>query len=346
MATNNSINAPIPFMPSKGGTGVANSDANTITLGGSINTVAAFSTAGTGTLTLRTTNTTDVTFPVTGTLLAAPGSTSITTVGTITTGTWNGTVISAAFGGTGLSSGTSGGVLYFNSTSTIASSGALTANQIVLGGGASGPTVLGSLGTVNTVLHGNAGGVPSFSAVSLTADVSGVLPATSGGTGVNNGSNTITLGGNINTVAAFSTTGSGALTFNTSGTTVATIPSGTVTLATTAQVIAWSATAVDVNPMVVNNGYITTSATLVTLTLPATAAVGTLFYIVGQGTGGWKIAPQSSPAQIIHLGNTHTTAGSGSLASSDPNDCVTLVCTVANTEFSVISSVGGSFVIT
>ena len=90
-----------------------------------------------------------------------------------------------AKGGTGISSGTSGGVPYFNSTSTIASSGALTANQIVLGGGASGPAALGSLGTVNTVLHGNAGGAPSFSAVSLTADVSGILPATSGGTGQN-----------------------------------------------------------------------------------------------------------------------------------------------------------------
>lgn len=41
-----------------------------------------------------------------------------------------------ANGGTGLTSGTSGGVPYFSSTSTIASSSALTANAIVLGGGA------------------------------------------------------------------------------------------------------------------------------------------------------------------------------------------------------------------
>lgn len=82
-------------------------------------------------------------------------------------------------GGTGITSGTSGGVPYFSASGTISSSGALTINRIVLGGGAgAAPTVLGSLGTSTTVLHGNAGGAPSFGAVSLTADVTGNLPVT------------------------------------------------------------------------------------------------------------------------------------------------------------------------
>lgn len=73
--------------------------------------------------------------------------------------------------------GTSGGIPYFSSTSTWASSGVLTANGLMLGGGAgAAPTVLGSLGTTTTVLHGNASGAPSFSSVSLTADVTGLLP--------------------------------------------------------------------------------------------------------------------------------------------------------------------------
>jgi hypothetical protein len=94
-------------------------------------------------------------------------------------------VLPVANGGTGLSSGTSGGVLAFTASGTIVSSAALTANRIVLGGGAgAAPTILGSLGTTTTVLHGNAGGAPSFGAVSLTADVSGTLPVTSGGTGL------------------------------------------------------------------------------------------------------------------------------------------------------------------
>src|SRR5262249_29858029 len=64
------------------------------------------------------------------------------------------------------SSGTSGGVPYFNSTSSIASSGVLVANQLVLGGGAGvAPSSLGSLGTTTTVYHGNAGGAGSFGPV-------------------------------------------------------------------------------------------------------------------------------------------------------------------------------------
>ncbi len=83
-----------------------------------------------------------------------------------------------------ITTGTSGGVAYFSSSAAISSSAALTANRIVLGGGAgTAPTVASSLGTTSTVLHGNAGGAPTFSAVSLTADVTGILPGANGGTG-------------------------------------------------------------------------------------------------------------------------------------------------------------------
>lgn len=88
-------------------------------------------------------------------------------------------------GGTGLASGTSGGILGFTAAGTIASSVALTVNQLVIGGGAGAtPTPLGSLGTTTTVLHGNASGAPTFGAVVLTTDVSGTLPVTNGGTGL------------------------------------------------------------------------------------------------------------------------------------------------------------------
>lgn len=64
------------------------------------------------------------------------GQSSITTLGTIGTGTWQGTAIGVAYGGTGLASGTSGGLLYFSGATTLASSGALTANAVLKGGGA------------------------------------------------------------------------------------------------------------------------------------------------------------------------------------------------------------------
>lgn len=58
------------------------------------------------------------------------------------------------------------------------STGDLTDSHIVLGNGGGDIRVLTSLGTATTVLHGNAGGDPSFSAVNLTsgADVTGDLP--------------------------------------------------------------------------------------------------------------------------------------------------------------------------
>lgn len=65
----------------------------------------------------------------------------------------------------------------------VTSAAALTVNRLMIGGGGQAATILGSLGTVTTVLHGNSGGVPAFSAVSLTADVSGLLPPTNGGIG-------------------------------------------------------------------------------------------------------------------------------------------------------------------
>jgi hypothetical protein len=58
---------------------------------------------------------------------------------------------------------------------------AATTNQLMLGSGAQAIAALGSLGTTTTLLHGNAGGAPSFSAVTLTTDVTGSLPIANGG---------------------------------------------------------------------------------------------------------------------------------------------------------------------
>lgn len=120
-------------------------------------------------------------------------------------------IVPVANGGTGLSAGTSGGVLAFTAAGTLASSAALTANQIVLGGGAGvAPTVLGSLGTTTTVLHGNAAGAPTFAQVNLSTTTTGTLPATRGGTGLTAG----TSGGVLAFTAAGTIASSSALTNN------------------------------------------------------------------------------------------------------------------------------------
>jgi hypothetical protein len=91
--------------------------------------------------------------------------------------------------------------------------------------------------------------------------------------------------------------------------------------------------------MVANNGYIADNAGIVTMTLPVTAAQGTLISIAGNGAGGWAVAQNAS--QNIKFGNQTTTTGvGGSLASTNRYDQIDLLCTVANTTWVVRSSIG------
>ena len=72
---------------------------------------------------------------------------------------------------------------------------------------------------------------PAWAQIALTTGVTGILPSANGGTGVNNGSSTITLGGSLTTSGAFASTftmtGATNVTFPTSGTLSTT--TGTVT---------------------------------------------------------------------------------------------------------------------
>jgi hypothetical protein len=139
--------------PANGGTGVANNAAMTVTGSGNF--------AYTRTLT----GATNVTFPTTGTLSTLAGSETLTnktingsnnTVTNISLTTGVTGTLPVANGGTGLTAGTSGGVPYYSATGTLASSGALTANQVLLGGGAgAAPTATNLLGTAAAVTTGS-----------------------------------------------------------------------------------------------------------------------------------------------------------------------------------------------
>lgn len=115
MATNNSINATIPIPAGSGGTGNA-----------------FYSVTGT------TTSVKTFTYP-------NASSTALTSNSAVT----------VAQGGTGLTSGTQGGVPWFNSTSGMASSGALTSNGIMLGGGTLSAPAAGS----DFTYSGGSGGI-------------------------------------------------------------------------------------------------------------------------------------------------------------------------------------------
>ena len=70
----------------------------------------------------------------TSTLLTTGGSSTITTVGTITSGIWNASTITVPYGGTGATSFTSGGVLYGNGTGAIQATSQGTSSQVLVGG--------------------------------------------------------------------------------------------------------------------------------------------------------------------------------------------------------------------
>ncbi len=86
-----------------------------------------------------------------------------------------------------------------------------------------------------------------------------------------------------------------------------------------------------------NNGYVPDNVALVTLTLPATSAFGSILEISGKGSGGWLIA--QGVGQQIHIGAGASTLGvGGSVASTGRYDSLKLVCIVADT---IWNTVGG-----
>ena len=88
-----------------------------------------------------------------------------------------------------------------------------------------------------------------------------------------------------------------------------------------------------------NNGYVADNGGGVTLSLPTVCPFGSVIGVTGIMSAGWTIT--QSAGQMIQIGDVATTIGvGGSLASTQIGDSVTMVCTTANTNFLVFSSMG------
>ena len=152
-----------------------------------------------------------------------PSSRSIYADGTVLTAT-NSSVLPVANGGTGLTAGTSGGVLAFTATGTLASSTALAASALVIGGGAGAAPSTTTTGTgVVTALGVNTGTAGAFvvngGALGSPSSV-GTMPAfTLGGTiaGGGNQINNVVIGASTPLAGNFTTV-------NTTGIITITIP--------------------------------------------------------------------------------------------------------------------------
>jgi hypothetical protein len=105
--------------------------------------------------------------------------------------------------------------------------------------------------------------------------------------------------------------------------------------------LTWSVATANTS-MVADNGYITihgTPATKLEYTLPTSCAVGKVLRIAGFTAGGWKVI--QGAGQQIYFGNQATTSGAGGyLEFTDAKDCVELLCVVADTTYTVTSSIG------
>jgi hypothetical protein len=79
------------------------------------------------------------------------------------------------------------------------------------------------------------------------------------------------------------------------------------------------------------------NASQTTVSLPATAAVGSVISVQGKGAAGWILG--ANTGQVINYGSSPTSA-TGSLTSTNQFDAVTVVCITANSVWGVSQSIG------
>lgn len=172
---------------------------------------------------------------------------------------------------------------------------------------------------------------PTFAALTLTSP----LTVGNGGLGITttptNGQ--IPIGNGTNYTAATLTGGTGITIGN---------ASGAVTVTATGVSIGWTGVSGTTQAAAVNSGYVIQNASQTTVTLPATAAIGSLALVAGLGAGGWVLA--ANTGQTIKMA-ANTTSSGGSLTSAEQYDCVTVVCVVANTTWAVTSAITTGFTI-
>lgn len=91
--------------------------------------------------------------------------------------------------------------------------------------------------------------------------------------------------------------------------------------------------------LVANTGIICTSGAALSFSLPASSAVGDIIEISLDGSTSWTIT--QGAGQQIRMGSSQTTSGAGgSLASTAQGDTLRMVCSVADTRWNVLSSMG------
>ena len=172
---------------------------------------------GTGAKTIKNTSGTGISVPAGKSTLVFNDGTNVVDGASYFTSLTLGSALPVASGGTGLTAGTSGGVLAYTASGTLASSALLTQYGVVYGGGAGVVPAATANGTTGQAFIATTSGAPSW----------GTLGPAGGGTGVaNNAAMTVTGSGNFAYTRTLTATTN--VTFPTTGT-LATL-AGTETL--------------------------------------------------------------------------------------------------------------------
>lgn len=196
-------------------------------------------------------------------------------------------------------------------------------------------TAMPAANTINMI--GGTGITTSATGAAVTFDLDTPVAVTSGGTGQSSYTDGQLLIGNTtgNTLAKGTlTAGAGISIVN---------ASGSITISNSAGGFSWTEVTGTSQAMAIENGYVANNAGLVTLTLPATAAVGEAMQIIGKGAGKFKVAQNAG--QTVHITSSSTTTGAGgSLTAIEQYASLEIICITANTDF-VISDSMGNFTI-
>lgn len=268
--------------------------ASALVVGGGSGTGPSTITTGTGVVTALGVNTGSAgAFVVNGGALGTPSSGNLSSCTNIPVNQATGT-LPVANGGTGLTSGTSGGVLYYSATGTLASSAALTASSLVIGGGAGVAPSTTTTGTGVITAIGNAVNASGgFITYATYAPASGKTLTVS---------NSITLAGADSTTMTFPSTSSTVLTTGntatiTKGFTVTPYSIGTVSSGTTTP-----------DPANGNYQYLTNGGAF-TLAAPSSDCAIDLLIINGASSGAITFSGFKTPGTNVS-GATYATTNS------------------------------------